>query len=92
MPFTILMVYLLGPYVWRSFLSGEVSQNAGGLLLWPAKAMLLFGFVLLFAQGISEIVKRIAIMRGIMPDPHRHSGSHAPLEDAVEPDGDAPHV
>lgn len=82
MPFTILMIWLLGPYVWRSFLSGEVSQNAGGLALWPAKAMLLAGFTLLFFQGISEIIKRVAIMRGLIPDPHRHTGSHGPLEDA----------
>lgn len=84
MPFTILMVWLLVPYVWRSFLSGEVSQNAGGLVLWPAKLMLLLGFALLVAQGISEIIKRIAIMRNLIDDPHRHAGSHGPLEDAPE--------
>jgi TRAP-type mannitol/chloroaromatic compound transport system permease small subunit len=81
MPFTILMVYLLWPYVLRSFQSGEVSQNAGGLPLWPAKAMLLAGFVLLLAQGVSEIIKRIAIMRGLIEDPHPHVSAHAPLED-----------
>ncbi len=92
MPFTILMVYLLGPYVWRSILSGEMSQNAGGLALWPAKLMLLLGFALLLVQGISEIIKRVAIMRGIMRDPYPHAGSHAPLEDAAKPDGDIHHV
>ena len=89
LPFTTLMMWLLTPYVWRSFVSGEVSQNAGGLLLWPAKSMLLAGFTLLFFQGISEIIKRVAIMRGIIDDPHRHVSSHAPLEDATGPDGDA---
>lgn len=88
MPFAILMVWLLGPYVWRSFVSGEVSQNAGGLALWPAKAMLLGGFTLLVFQGISEIIKRVAIMRGLIKDPHRHVGSHAPLEDATPTKGD----
>ncbi|MBU1176648.1 MAG: TRAP transporter small permease subunit [Alphaproteobacteria bacterium] len=83
LPFTVLMIWLLSPYVWRSFLSGEVSQNAGGLLLWPAKLMLLAGFTLLFFQGLSEIVKRIAIMGGLIADPHRHTGAHAPLEDAA---------
>jgi TRAP-type mannitol/chloroaromatic compound transport system permease small subunit len=89
MPFTILMVWLLSPYVWRSFLCGEVSQNAGGLPLWPAKLLLLIGFFLLMMQGISEIIKRIAIMRGLIPDPHRHVGSHAPLEDGAVPEGNA---
>lgn len=87
MPFSILMVYLLGPYVWRSFISGEMSGSAGGLILWPAKLMLLLGFVLLLAQGVSEIVKRIAIMAGLIPDPNPYHGSHAPLEDAAKPDG-----
>ena len=87
MPFTVLMVWLLGPYVWRSFLSGEVSQNAGGLPLWPAKLMLLLGFLLLVFQGVSEIIKRVAIMRKIIPDPHRHQSSHAPLEDATPVEG-----
>jgi TRAP-type mannitol/chloroaromatic compound transport system permease small subunit len=86
LPFTILMMYLLGPYVWRSFTTGEMSTNAGGLILWPAKLMLLVGFVLLFAQGLSEIVKRIAIMRGIIADPNPHVGSRAPIEEAAAPE------
>ncbi len=88
MPFASLMIYLLVPYVWRSFLSGEVSQNAGGLPLWPAQFMLLLGFVLLFIQGISEIIKRAAIMRGLIKDPHRHPAT-AP-EGASLMEGDAP--
>lgn len=84
MPFTILMIWLLGPYFWRSFSSGEISGSAGGLILWPAKLMLLLGFLLLVFQGVSEIVKRVAIMRGIMKDPNPHHGSHAPLEEAAE--------
>ena len=91
MPLTVLMVYLLGPYVWRSFLSGEVSQNAGGLPLWPAKLMLLLGFLLLLFQGVSEIIKRIAIMRGLIPDPHHYQSAHGPLEDAALPEGDGRH-
>ncbi|MGQ4273597.1 TRAP transporter small permease subunit [Terrihabitans sp. B22-R8] len=62
LPFTALMIWLLVPYVKNSFVSGEHSPNAGGLLLWPAKSLLLFGFILLFAQGISELIKRAAIL------------------------------
>ncbi|NHF72465.1 TRAP transporter small permease subunit [Paracoccus xiamenensis] len=80
MPFVILMLYYLYPWTVRSFERGEISSSAGGLILWPAKAMLLVGFILLFFQGISEIIKKIAVMRGLIPDPHAHSGHHAPLE------------
>lgn len=69
MPFVILMLYFLVPYVLLSYNSGEVSQNAGGLTIWPAKLLLLLGFILLFFQGISEIIKKIAIMRGVIEDP-----------------------
>ena len=56
--------------MWRCPISsGEVSANAGGLIIWPAKALLLAGFVLLVLQGVSEIIKKIAVMRGDMADP-----------------------
>ncbi|MEZ5753460.1 MAG: TRAP transporter small permease subunit [Paracoccaceae bacterium] len=70
MPFVLLMVYYLVPYVAQSIRSGEVSTNSGGLIIWPAKAILLAGFVLLSLQGISEIIKKIAIMQGLIEDPH----------------------
>ncbi|MAW88370.1 MAG: sugar transporter [Phyllobacteriaceae bacterium] len=69
MPFCLLMVWLAWPWFWRSYNSGEVSANAGGLILWPAKMMVLIGFLLLTAQGISEIIKRIAVLRGDIDDP-----------------------
>jgi len=80
MPFVLLMIYFLYPWTMRSFERGEISSSAGGLILWPAKAMLLVGFVLLFFQGISEIIKKIAVMRGLIPDIHAQSGHHVPLE------------
>ncbi|HSX76640.1 MAG TPA: TRAP transporter small permease subunit [Shinella sp.] len=83
MPFVLLMVYFLVPYVLMSFRSGEGSSSAGGLIVWPAKAVLLAGFVLLAFQGVSEIIKKIAIMRGDMEDPTPYVPSHAPLESAI---------
>lgn len=80
MPFCILSIWLIWPWLMRSYRGGEMSMNAGGLMLWPAKALLLAGFVLLLIQGISEIIKKIAVMRGIIPDPHPDAGHHAPLE------------
>ena len=70
MPLCILMLYLSVPFFWRAFLSGEVSSNAGGLPIWPAKLLLPLGFFLLTIQGVSEIIKRIAFMRGLVADPH----------------------
>lgn len=80
MPFVTLMIYLLWPWVMRSYRSGEVSTNAGGLPLWPAKSLLLIGFIMLFFQGISEIIKKIAIMRGIIPDPTPFVSHHTAAE------------
>ncbi|WP_092711246.1 TRAP transporter small permease subunit [Rhizobium multihospitium] len=88
MPFVLLMVYDLVPYVRTSFLSGEVSSSAGGLIIWPGKALLLAGFFLLALQGISEIIKKIAVMRGDMDDPTPYVPTHAPL-DVETPAGEA---
>ena len=80
MPFVLLMVYFLVPYVLMSYRSGEGSSSAGGLIVWPAKAILLGGFLLLMVQGVSEIIKKIAIMRGDMDDPTPYVPAHAPLD------------
>lgn len=76
LPFCLLMLYYLGPYVMRSVRNGEVSPNAGGLLIWPAKALILGGFILLTAQCISEIIKKIAVMRGKIEDPTPYVSAH----------------
>lgn len=68
-PFAFLMTWLAWPWFWLSFNSGEVSTNAGGLIIWPAKAAVLIGFILLSAQAVSEIIKRAAIVFGYMEDP-----------------------
>jgi TRAP-type mannitol/chloroaromatic compound transport system permease small subunit len=69
-PFVALMLTLSVPYFERSFRSGEVSSNAGGLLIWPAKGMILLGFILLAMQWLSELIKRVAILRGELVDEH----------------------
>lgn len=85
MPFTLLMLWYFVPYVLQSYGNGEVSTNAGGLLIWPAKGLLLVGFLLLGLQGISEIIKKIAVMRGLMDDPNPFVSAHA----AAEKEGEA---
>lgn len=80
MPFVILMIYYFVPYFLLSYRTGEVSTNAGGLIIWPAKLMLLAGFSLLGIQGISEIIKKVAIMRGVMEDPNPFISAHEAAE------------
>ena len=69
LPMAILFIYLSWPIFVRTYLQGEISTNAGGLLIWPARLMVPIGFTLLLLQGISELVKRIAFLTGHGPDP-----------------------
>lgn len=70
MPLCVLMIWLTIPYFWESFRGNEISTNAGGLIVWPTKLFVLIGFILLAIQGVSEIIKRIAIMQGLIADSH----------------------
>ncbi len=82
LPLTVVMIITGGPFFQRSFEIKEQSGNAGGLPQWPTKSLIIIGFAFLFVQGISEIIKRVAVMRGLIPDPHA-SQVHA-LEAEVE--------
>jgi TRAP-type mannitol/chloroaromatic compound transport system permease small subunit len=77
LPFVALMIYLSVPFFWRSYTSGEISTNAGGLLIWPAKGLILLGFILLGLQWLSELIKRLAILRGELQDEHAPASHHA---------------
>jgi TRAP-type mannitol/chloroaromatic compound transport system permease small subunit len=66
LPATLILSYLSWPVFYNSFMQGEISSNAGGLLRWPIKIFLPIGFALLSLQGISELIKRVAILRGDM--------------------------
>lgn len=70
MPLCIVMIVTGGPFFMRSVELNEQSGNAGGLPQWPAKSLIIIGFTLLLVQGISELIKRIAVRRGLIPDPH----------------------
>ncbi len=80
MPFVLLMTWMLVPYTWRAFANGDISTNAGGLLIWPARSFLLAGFALLIVQGISEIIKKVAIMQGLIEDPFPFVSAHEQAE------------
>ena len=66
LPATIIMAYLCWPIFYNAWLHSEMSSNAGGLLRWPVKILLPIGFALLSLQGISELIKRIAMVTGHM--------------------------
>ena len=63
-PTTLLLLWLSAPMAWGMFVSGEMSSNAGGLLRWPAMAMIPLGSAMLLLQGLAELVRRIGILRG----------------------------
>lgn len=68
LPLCLLMVYEGWPVFERAWVSGEMSANAGGLIRWPVYGLIPLGFALLLAQGLSEIVKRVAFLSGRGPD------------------------
>ncbi|MBV7543344.1 TRAP transporter small permease subunit [Acidovorax sp. sic0104] len=65
LPAMALIAYLSWPLFERAFISGEMSGNSGGLIRWPAIVLMPVGFSLMFLQGIAEIIKRVAYLRGI---------------------------
>lgn len=85
-PICIVMIITGVPFFQRSFHVNEQSGNAGGLPQWPAKALIMIAFAFLLVQGISELIKRIAVIRGLMPDPHESqvSALEAEVEHLVE--------
>jgi TRAP-type mannitol/chloroaromatic compound transport system permease small subunit len=80
LPLTIIMVVTGIPFFLRSIEINEQSGNAGGLPQWPSKALIMVAFALLFIQGVSELAKRIAVMRGLIPDPHASQRSSLEVE------------
>ena len=69
LPFCILMVRLSWPFFMGAYTNGEMSQNAGGLIRWPVYLLVPVGFAILAVQGISELIKRVAFLRGLIDDP-----------------------
>jgi TRAP-type mannitol/chloroaromatic compound transport system permease small subunit len=68
-PLSIIMIDLGWPLFARALQSGEMSQNAGGLIRWPALMLVPLGFAILLLQSISELIKRIAFLRGVLDEP-----------------------
>lgn len=69
LPMCALMLWFSWPFFLNSYHSGEISPNAGGLILWPVKLLMPLGFLVLTIQGVSELLKRLAFLKGLAPDP-----------------------
>ena len=85
LPMAALILVLSWPVFVDSWRSGEVSANANGLVLWPARLLVPTGFALLLLQGVSELIKRIAFLRGLIPDPsaNAEAGAGRELAEAI---------
>ena len=69
MPMAVAIMWMSWPVFVDAYTHNEVSTNAGGLIIWPARLMIPVGFFLLVLQGLSELIKRIAFLRGMIADP-----------------------
>jgi len=84
LPMAAVLIWTALPFFIKSYVGNEQSFSAGGLPQWPAKFLVLAGFVVLFVQGLSELIKRIAVMRGLIEDAHAAGGHHAAAEAEAE--------
>jgi TRAP-type mannitol/chloroaromatic compound transport system permease small subunit len=84
LPVCLVILYYGIPFFLQGFRSGEVSSNAGGLIRWPVYILIPIGFSLLLLQGLSELVKRIAFLQGLIPDPTQKIVAKTPEEELAE--------
>jgi TRAP-type mannitol/chloroaromatic compound transport system permease small subunit len=84
LPAAILIAVLAWPVFMRAYVSGEMSENAGGLVRWPVYVLAPAGFALLALQGVSELIKRIAFLRGLIDDPTRKQQQKSAEEELAE--------
>ena len=84
LPFVVVIIKLVLPLVVNAYVTNEMSSNAGGLIRWPVFALLPLGLLLLGMQAISELIKRIAFLQGLVPDPTRKLQGKTPEEELAE--------
>lgn len=83
-PFCFEVIGLVWPLVVQAYVSGEMSSNSGGLIRWPVYALVPIGFVLLFLQGLSELIKRVAFLMGLIDDPTKKKQQKTAEEELAE--------
>ena len=83
-PLSLIMIDLGWPLFVQAFKSGEMSQNAGGLIRWPVLMLVPLGFVILLAQAVSELIKRLAFLAGALDEPFTPTGEKSEEERLAE--------
>lgn len=84
LPLCGVVLYLGVPFFLQALRSGEMSSNAGGLIVWPAYLMIPAGFSLLMLQGVSELIKRVAFLMGLIDDPTKKAETKTAEEELAE--------
>ncbi len=84
MPFVFAVIHHVWPLVANAYMTNEMSENAGGLIRWPAYALVPLGFALLGIQGVSELIKRIGFLQGLCADPTRPVQTKTAEEELAE--------
>lgn len=83
-PFVAAVIGLVLPLVATAYQTGEMSSNAGGLIRWPVYALVPVGFALLGLQGVSELIKRVAFLKGLIDDPTKRQQQKSAEEELAE--------
>lgn len=83
-PFCYAVISEFWPLFMRAYRSGEVSENAGGLIRWPVYALVPLGFALLWLQGVSEVIKRLGFLMGLCDDPTKKKQVKTAEEELAE--------
>ncbi len=84
-PMCVVILWAGIPFATEAIATGEMSTNAGGLIVWPAKILIPVGFILLLAQGVSELIKRIAFLQGLIDGSEfEKAGHHGAVPDEAE--------
>ena len=83
-PFIFIVIEMAMPLVIRAMESGEMSSNSGGLIRWPVYALLPLGLIFLAMQGVSELIKRVAFLKNLIPDPTQKPQGKTPEAELAE--------
>ena len=83
-PLCVILIDLSWPFFMRTYLSGEMSENAGGLIRWPVVLMIPLGFAVLMLQAVSELIKRIAYLTGRLDEPFSYGHEKTAEEELIE--------
>lgn len=84
LPMCTAVIWFGVPFFWKGLITSEMSSNAGGLIRWPVYAMIPLGFALLWLQGVSELIKRIAFLKDLIADPTLKADEKSAEEELAE--------